>query len=163
MVAEGGFTFFLRAFAQTAPDLVAGNEDEENEQQNARPARQGNGLPGPVRATGQRRERHHDDRRQKRNRNIEKSGAPGDGNGFDDGAETQDEEQVEDVRADDVADGNFIGFLQGRRETHCKLRHRCAEGYDGETDQERGDAQTAGETRGTADKPFRTENETCET
>ena len=49
---------------------------------------------------------------------------------------SQDEEHVEDVASDDVADGYVVVVLECRHDGCCQFWQRGSERYDGQTDDE---------------------------
>ena len=69
---------------------------------------------------------------------FQADGVAADGERADDGREPEDEGDVEDVRADDIADGDRLVAPQGRNEADGELRHGGPRGDDGQPDDRRG-------------------------
>jgi len=79
----------------------------------------------------------------------------------DEGTAAEDEADVEDVRADDVADGDVLVALEGGADGGGEFWGGGAKGDDGESDDEFGDAEPFGESGGGVDEPGGAECE-CE-
>lgn len=62
----------------------------------------------------------------------------------DDGAKAQDPENIEDIRAHDVADGDVGLFFVGGYGRGGELRQRCADGHDREANERLADAEKSG-------------------
>ena len=77
------------------------------------------------------------DRRYRRQRPVSLQEHPVTDQRIQTGTRTGDHQQIEDVGADDIADGNFIGPLQRRRHADGQLRHRGSERDDRQSDHHR--------------------------
>ena len=69
------------------------------------------------------------------------------GEGPDQGADPEDDEDVEEVRPHDVADGDIAVVRRGRQHRNDQLGHRSADSHDGESHDELGHAETLRESR----------------
>ena len=65
----------------------------------------------------------------------------------DQGADAEDDEDVEEVRPHDVADGDIAVVRRGRQHRNDQLGHRSADSHDGESHDELGHAETLRESR----------------
>ena len=112
---------------QCRADLTGEDNGENHEQHHALPA--GDGLVGENR-----REQQH--RRQNGQRPVAPQQHLIHHERTDDGRKTGDHEQIEYVRADDVADRDFVRALKRRCHADRKLGHGCTERDDGQTDEQ---------------------------
>ena len=78
---------------------------------------------------------------------------------FDHGTDTEDHQGVEQVRADDITDGDLIGALDGSRRTDGQFRCAGTHGDDGEADDEARDFQFLGEGGSAVHEPVGTLDE----
>lgn len=81
----------------------------------------------------------------------------------DDGRKAGNNEQIEYVRADDVADRDLVRAPERRRDADRKLRHGCTEGNDGQTDEQGRDAHFTCECARTLDEFVRAPHKKHET
>ena len=87
----------------------------------------------------------------------------GDSRGRDGRRHSEDGEDIEDIAADDVADGQVALTANGGHERRRDLRQRGAYGHQGQTDDQLADAEAAGDGRSSLDQPARTHREHSET
>ena len=83
----------------------------------------------------------------------------------DQGADAQDDEDVEEVRSHDVAHGHVALSFEGRKEAHDQFGRRGADGYDRQSDQETRYAETFGQRHRSVGEVVGSgqyENESCE-
>ena len=83
----------------------------------------------------------------------------------DQGADAQNDEDVEEVRSHDVAHGHVALSFEGRKEAHDQFGRRGADGYDRQSDQETRYAETFGQRHRSVGEVVGSgqyENESCE-
>ena len=79
----------------------------------------------------------------------------GDGQRGDEAGNAQDETEVGDVAADDIADGNVAGFaVECSGEADDQFGHTGAKGDDGEADDDWRQVESHGQARGSAHEKF---------
>ena len=82
---------------------------------------------------------------------------------MDDGGETQYQQDIHDIGADDIADGNSRTALIGCHDTRGELGQRGTTSYDGKTNHTLAHTITMGDILGGFDKEVATKNQTGQT